>query len=321
MAIDGVMLSGSSAKPNADDCLQRLKNHITKEKKELGNKLLKSVDKYGDAATNMVSSLINIGCDQREVAMDLSVLTLYDLVILIDDSTSMGSTRNVETLKKTLEQICQIYSLANPTDGIKSIRFINHHKGKGKVKKENVDEVVSRCSHVGVTRIGTELHRKVLIPFVLGSKEKMITMTKPLLVMVITDGTVEGERMGLLEDVIISCHATLKKRDQGEEAVAYQFIRIGDDPEAIKLLRDLDDHQKLGRYIDCLPEDIHLEDISEPKKWDEIKWNVMAKIMIGAMVPHWDDFDKQLELEGLQLIKGDYTDNSQDADDDDDEDD
>jgi len=270
---------------------------------------LKNVDKYGELATDMVSKLIEMGCDGPEVAMDLSVLTLYDIVILIDDSTSMASKGNIETLKNILKQICQIYSLANPTDGIKSIRFINHHKGKGKVKIENVDEVVGRCSRVGVTRIGTELHRKVLIPFALGSKEKTVAMTRPLLVMVITDGTVEGERKGLLQDVIINCNATLKKREQGEEAVAFQFIRIGDDPDAIKLLRDLDDHPRLGKHIDCLPEDIHLEDISDPKKWAGIKWNVMAKIMIGAMVPHWDDFDKQLELdmEDLQRIGNDDT--------------
>lgn len=39
----------------------------------------------------------------------------------------------------------------------------------------------------------------------------------------------------------------------GSQAVAFQFIRIGRDPDAIKLLRDLDDHPKVGKHIDCLP--------------------------------------------------------------------
>lgn len=118
--------------------------------------------------------------------------------MITDDSTSMGSKENIETLKKTLEQILEIYSLANipkganATDGIKSVRFINHRQGKGKFKNEHLDEVVNRSSYVGVTRIGTELHRKVLLPFVLGEKLRPVTMTKPLLVIVITDGTVRS---------------------------------------------------------------------------------------------------------------------------------
>lgn len=101
----------------------------------------------------------------------------------------MASGESTKTLRNTLKEIVQIYNLANE-NGIKSIRFINHHKGKGNVKLGDLENVVDRCSRVGVTRIGTELHRKILIPFALGSKEKKVTMTKPLLVMVITDGTV-----------------------------------------------------------------------------------------------------------------------------------
>lgn len=98
----------------------------------------------------------------------------------------MRSEVNANILTNTLNEICKIYSLANET-GIKAIRYLNNRKGKKDVKVEDVGEVVRRCAHTGVTRIGTELHNRVLSSFVLGPG---VTMSKPLLVMIVTDGTV-----------------------------------------------------------------------------------------------------------------------------------
>lgn len=98
----------------------------------------------------------------------------------------MGSKDNEKILTNTLGEICKIYSLANET-GIKAIRYLNNRKGKKDVGLKDVAEVVSRCAHTGVTRIGTELHRRVLGGFVLKPE---VPMNKPLLVMIVTDGTV-----------------------------------------------------------------------------------------------------------------------------------
>lgn len=98
----------------------------------------------------------------------------------------MGSKVNEEILTNTLNEICKIYSLANKT-GIKAVRYLNHRQGKGNVGLTDVKEVIRRCAHTGVTRIGTELHRRVLGDLVLNPKVPMI---KPLLIMIVTDGTV-----------------------------------------------------------------------------------------------------------------------------------
>lgn len=111
--------------------------------------------------------------------MDIS---LYDA----DDSPSMGSDANSKILTDTLTEICKIYSLANET-GVKAVRYLNHRRGKGNVKVDDVLEVVKRCAHTGLTRIGTELHRRILNDLVLKPK---VDMSKPLLVMIVTDGTV-----------------------------------------------------------------------------------------------------------------------------------
>lgn len=109
------------------------------------------------------------------------------LTINADDSNSMGSDENKETLKKTLTEICDIYRLANK-NGIKAVRYVNNARGKKNVvTPQHVEEVVKRCARVGVSRIGTELHKKIILDFVLKPDP---AMAKPLLVIIIANGTV-----------------------------------------------------------------------------------------------------------------------------------
>lgn len=71
-------------RPTKDECLARLQKHIAVEKKDLADGFFKKgLTEFGDKATNMVSSLMDAGCTKREIAMDLSVLALYNLVIFI----------------------------------------------------------------------------------------------------------------------------------------------------------------------------------------------------------------------------------------------
>lgn len=101
-----------------------------------------------------------------------------------DDSPSMGKPEHKRILTNTMKEICKIYSLAN-NDGIKAVRFLNHRQGKKNVKLDGVSDVMGRCAHTGLSRIGTELHRKVLDSLVLRAD-----MSKPLLIIIVTDGTV-----------------------------------------------------------------------------------------------------------------------------------
>lgn len=90
------------------------------------------------------------------------------------------------TLKKTMEEITKVYDLANK-NGIQSIRFINAPKGRKNVVFTKVESVFENRVYNGTTMIGTALERKLLQPFVTKRKEEM---TKPLLIMVVTDGMV-----------------------------------------------------------------------------------------------------------------------------------
>lgn len=90
----------------------------------------------------------------------------------------------IKTLQKILNAIADIYNLARDR-GIMTVRFLNATKGKKNVTAQTVKTVIKGHDYGGVTRIGTELKKKILDKFVLG-----IEMKKPLLIMVITDGAV-----------------------------------------------------------------------------------------------------------------------------------
>lgn len=100
--------------------------------------------------------------------------------------------RRAETQKTLLKDITEIYDLANP-EGILSVRFTSTSKGKRGVRSSEAATLLETHKYQGVARVGTQLEKKILNEFVWGPK----AMTKPLLVIVITDGSVRTS-IGLL---------------------------------------------------------------------------------------------------------------------------
>ncbi|KAF8541757.1 hypothetical protein BDD12DRAFT_695326, partial [Trichophaea hybrida] len=212
----------------------------------------------------MVQKLVERGCSS-EMAVRFSTLTLYDLVVLLDDSDTMVLEENGErrkNLKKILKEVIDIYSLAR-AEGIVSVRFFNTRKGRKNVTPEKTDILSdSKVSFTGMTMIGTQLEKKVLQPFVYKMGEPRSpgwspqnAECKPVLVMVITDGNVEGETPGYLRKVINNCVHELQVpgNQLGPNAVAFYFSRIGNHEGAKKLIEELDNDEALGRWIDCFP--------------------------------------------------------------------
>lgn len=79
--------------PTKKECLDRLTRHVEGEKMGLQEPFFKGratpffegrLEEFSTNAEKMVTSLINVeGCRKAEIALDLSVLTLYDLAIFI----------------------------------------------------------------------------------------------------------------------------------------------------------------------------------------------------------------------------------------------
>ena len=105
----------------------------------------------------------------------------------VDDSDSMireEDGKRKKTLIQFIDHITEIYKMANES-GIFAMRFMNSRGGKKNWTEESKD-YLDHHNYGGVTRIGTELKKKILDKFVIGNPKQ----SKPLLVLVVTDGAV-----------------------------------------------------------------------------------------------------------------------------------
>jgi len=219
----------------------------------------------------------------REIALLLTMLVLYDLVMLIDNSLSMSVEQDgerIETLIKITRAVAQIYTLSTPgKKGITAIKSLNSSYDHDGVTTKRVNSYFRRLKFEDTTPIGTALNEKVLKKYVHDN------MPNPLLVIIITDGEIEGEPKDYLKTVIMRTAGILLENSppHGPQAVSYQFAKIGDDLRAKKLVQDLDDDPKLCDYIDCLLQS-RLEDIADEEK----RWEVLPKLLLGAIYPPFD---------------------------------
>ncbi|KAF8245514.1 hypothetical protein K440DRAFT_646215 [Wilcoxina mikolae CBS 423.85] len=284
---EDVNLDDAAVKPiTKKHCRDLFKNHFTNERPGL-HRFYRGgpTDEQISAAKKMANNIItNLECDSREVALYLSLLTLYDLVILVGyDSLSMVSQekgKRKEALETILQNIAKVYQLARK-EGICTVRFINYLHRKRNITSGKVKNMLHKHPFGGLTRIGTALKRKVLDEWV------KVDMKKPVLVITITDGDIDGEKKSVLINVIFDCIKNLQKggdedgahgqylnsairscaRDKlhaDSTALGFQFARVGNDEGAKRLLDMLDLDPEIGGYVDCLP--MGIEEI-EKDKW------------------------------------------------------
>lgn len=173
---------------------------------------------------HMANSLLKRGC-QKGIAMQLSTLVLYDVVLLIglslnstdctaeghatpppdnhrrsltiatDDSTSMDMEKNGErksVLKRMMAAITGICDLANP-EGIRSVRFLNSSDNLKNVRSESWERHFDCFKYNGLSRIGSELKTKILDQYVFQSR-----MEKPLLIILTIDRVVSSSRLYIM---------------------------------------------------------------------------------------------------------------------------
>jgi len=94
------------------------------------------------------------------------------------------SGKRKKTLIQFIDHITGIYSMANES-GILAIRFMNRSGGRNNWIGKS-QECLDHHSYGGVTRIGTELKKKILNRFALGNGNQ----SKPLLVLIVTSSAV-----------------------------------------------------------------------------------------------------------------------------------
>lgn len=187
-----------------------------------------------------------------EVATDVMKLSLFDVILYVDDSGSIEFEEK-GVRKDQLRQIIGIVATAASTfdeDGI-SVRFMNSMEmGDGIRNADDVDMLVSRVRFQGLTPLGTNLRNKVLDPMVVGPA-RTGRLNKPVLVITITDGQPAGEPHDAVADSIRYAVDEVSRSRYGRGAVSFQFTQVGNDTRARDFLSALDEDPQIGNLIDC----------------------------------------------------------------------
>ncbi|KAF3931176.1 hypothetical protein ABW19_dt0203062 [Dactylella cylindrospora] len=189
----------------------------------------------------------------------LTILALYDFVVLCDDSWSMVSNHNCEKedrvnpLKDLLIKIAELAALIVPV-GI-SVRFLNYpHDCRGEwdyvIKKEAIEKQLKCLNWFGVTKLGGRLKEKVIEPMVI-QKMKRGDFKKPLIIVTITDGVPRGEPRDTFKNVVMECKMSEEIEKYGEAAVVFVLARIGSDQAAGEFLYDLKRNKDLKEWVYC----------------------------------------------------------------------
>ncbi|KAJ5833019.1 hypothetical protein N7474_001330 [Penicillium riverlandense] len=231
-----------------------------------------------------------------EVATDVMKLSLYDVVLYVDDSGSIEFEEK-GLRKDQLRQILGLVATAASIfdqDGI-SIRFMNSMEvGDGIRSADDVNRLVSRVRFAGLTPLGTSLRNKVIDPMVVGPARSN-RLDKPVLVIAITDGQPAGEPHGAVGDAIRLAVDEVSRTRYGKGAVAFQFTQVGTDQRAREFLGDLDEDPQIGPLIDCTSNfEVEQDEMSRanpPIHLTRELW--CAKLMLGAIDASYDTKDEK----------------------------
>jgi hypothetical protein len=215
-------------------------------------KLDRVVQSLANEAPAKINKIVHEWAVPQEVATDIIKLSLFDVILYVDDSGSIEfEERGVR--KEQLRQIIGIVATAASTfdqDGI-SVRFMNSMElGDGIRSVDDVNMLVSRVRFQGLTPLGTGLKHKVLDPLVVGPA-RAGRLEKPVLIITITDGQPAGEPLDSVANSIRYAIDEVSRTPLGRGAVSFQFSQVGNDAKARDFLSSLDEDPSIGSLIDC----------------------------------------------------------------------
>ncbi|WRT63790.1 uncharacterized protein IL334_000715 [Kwoniella shivajii] len=226
-----------------------------------------------------------------ELASDLVKLSLFDVILYVDDSGSMAFEQGgerIDDLKLILSRVAHATSLFDD-DGIQ-VRFMNNRlEGNGIKTEQQALQLVQQVKFSGLTPLGTSLWQKILQPLVLGPASQN-RLQKPVLVVILTDGTPAGENRDEIFKVILRADSDLKRTRYGPDALSYQFAQIGDDMKAMKFLEELDNHPVIGGLIDCTSNyEAEQAEMSRKSGIDLTPEMWLVKLLMGGIDDSYDE--------------------------------
>ncbi|KAI9777255.1 MAG: hypothetical protein M1839_008985 [Geoglossum umbratile] len=235
-------------------------------------------------------------CSRKPLENKLKFLSKYDTVFFIDDSGSMGSRVGPEDDSHTRwDQAREIFmrlvplALQYDRDGI-DIHFLNttEFSQQNITSTTRVQYLFSEVEPDGDTPIGFELEgflkdylRK------LERSYKGEERVKPLNLIILTDG--EPDDLELLDRVIVNAARKIQELGARDRQIGIQFVQIGDEDEATRFLKRLDDDLGIKNQTLDIVDTVKYD----PKGGDEM----IMKILLGAIK---DDFDSQSLYIGVE---------------------
>ncbi|KAK0656593.1 hypothetical protein B0T16DRAFT_452146 [Cercophora newfieldiana] len=222
------------------------------------------VQKVAAQAATVVNEIAHDFDIDRKFAPGLVKLALYDFVMLCDNSGSMNLENRLPALSDALRRIAKIANKLEPAG--MSVRFLNHlrdHDGgfDGLKSDEDVAKMMARVRVGGPTRLGQTLRDKIVEPMIM-QKAREGTLTKPVIVALITDGQVGMSMLSNRFFAISRTHDRVARHDSamqrspvlepyGNAAVVFIVSRIGSDPQAEEFIRKLGADPQAGSMVFC----------------------------------------------------------------------
>lgn len=135
-----------------------------------------------------------------------------------DDSGSMKGPR-MDAQRVLVQRMASIATRLVPDNSGAYLRFINKSAtGLDNLTKDQIDGEM-QFEPDGTTRIGTNLKKKILQPFVYDVIQKGGRLERPYLILIITDGMPKPEDVNTLKNAIIECGRILTDRSYPQEGM------------------------------------------------------------------------------------------------------
>ncbi len=220
-------------------------------------------------------------------ANDLTSLSLYNIVLYIDDSGSMQNGSRIEDMQSIVQMIADIIATFD-TDGI-DVRFFNNTVEGNNIRTgDDIKKMMSQVTFNFGTPLGQELRNKIIKPFVMDKQ-----MEKPICVIIMTDGESSETGENDVKSVIAKCAKYVETKYNTRKAVCYQFAQVGVDKKATDFLNQLDDDKNVGQFVD-VTSDYEIESIQIKKNTgvDLSPQLYCIKLLQGAIDSTYDDIDE-----------------------------
>ncbi|PTB65486.1 hypothetical protein BBK36DRAFT_55910 [Trichoderma citrinoviride] len=207
----------------------------------------------------------------------LAKLALHRLVFYCDDSTSMKCGTRWRDQLRIVSHMARIYELVVPEPPEICLQFLNHRTQAECTTTGELEEVFARVEPRGNTKVGRNLRRKILDPWVYDPIAQGRKLERPIIVYCLIDGCETGEPRNELRDQIIGCAELLDKYGYGRNTVMFQISQIGNDSSAESFLEELRNDPVLDGLLWCTTERLDekykelSEDEAELEHW--VRWH------------------------------------------------